>query len=368
MKTPFSDASASEGESEIHRESHFDGSLPYAYGPPSNSGWIKADPDDFVVDEILRFPLRHEGEHSYLRIEKIGENTEHVARLLAGFADIPRLHVGYAGLKDRQARTRQWFSLSLAGKVEPAWAEFPTITIRIIETTRHPSKLRRGDLAGNRFQITVREVTGPREAIEERLDLISRCGVPNYYGPQRFGRAGGNLEMARELFLGSREVRSRHHRGLYLSAARSHLFNRILARRVECGIWNRPVPGDVLMAGPDDRPTRHWPAADELDRLMSSAALHPAGTLWGRGRSWTSGQALALEQDALKDCRWLCDGLEAVGMERAMRPLRAAVKDLAWQFPKSSTLELRFMLPPGAYATSVLREVFVNSDELSLPE
>lgn len=337
--------------------SYRDDLLPYAYGEPPNAGLIKGHPDEFLVDEILGFPLTDEGEHHFLRIEKVGENTEHVARVLARFAGVPALAVGYAGLKDRQARTRQWFSVGLAGRDTPDWSAVNTSTIRVIETGRHRRKLKRGDLLGNRFRITVRSVTGSREALNERLSRIAREGVPNYFGPQRFGHNGGNLSSALALLLGQVPVRSRHHRGLYLSAARSYLFNRILGQRIAHGSWNRPLTGDAFITDADDRPTKRLPEGADLMELMESLVIHPAGTLWGKGAAGSSGDALALEQAALQDCDELCEALEKVGMERAMRPLRVTVAELAWQFSDASTLQLQFRLPPGAYATSVLREV-----------
>ncbi len=341
-------------------ESFLDESLPYAYGRPSASGRIKIHPDDFTVDESLAFPLSQGGEHRYLHIEKVGENTEHIAQLLAQFADVPLRSIGYAGLKDRHARTRQWFSVSLAGKPDPLWSEFASSTIRIVATGRHRRKLRHGDLIANRFRVIVRSVTGPHERVEQRLVSIERCGVPNYFGPQRFGHQGGNLKSAEALLSGRQQVRSRHHRSLYLSAARSYLFNCILARRVEGGCWNRLLPGDVLMRNSDDRPTRRWPEPAALAEQLASLSIHPAGTLWGRGESLLDGEALVLEQEALSGCETLCRGLERAGLNRAMRPLRLAVGELSWHFMDATTLELRFELPPGAYATSMLREVFVN--------
>jgi tRNA pseudouridine13 synthase len=186
--------------------------------------------------------------------------------------------------------------------------------------------------------------------------------VPNYFGLQRFGKDRGNLESARDLLLGTLKVRDRHLRGLYLSAARSELFNRILSLRVERGIWNRPVEGDWLMTGSDDRPTQRWPDPDELDRLLATQALHPAGTLWGRGGSRLTGPALAFEQEALRDAADWCEGLERAGLNAGMRPLRAPVTDLEWQDTGDAAVRLRFTLPPGSYATSVLRELIANPD------
>ena len=233
-----------------------DEGLPYAYGKPAASGRIKTHPDDFRVDELLAFTPSQDGEHVYLQIEKVGENTEYTARQLARFADVPSLDIGYAGLKDRQGRTRQWFSIRFPRNAEPDWSLFATPTVCIVQTARHRSKLKRGDLAGNRFDLTIRDLTGPLAEIDRRITLIAEGGVPNYFGPQRFGKGGGNLESARDLLFGTLKVRDRHLRGLYLSAARSELFNRILSLRVERGLWNRPTEGDWLMTGSDDRPTR----------------------------------------------------------------------------------------------------------------
>lgn len=339
---------------------HLDESLPYAYGQPPAAGRIKAHPDDFAVDELLAFPLSGDGKHCYLHIEKAEENTEEVARHLAQFANVAQRSIGYAGLKDRHARTRQWFSVDLTGIPEPDWWQFTSSTIQIVETARHRRKLRRGDLLANRFRIIIRSVTGPQGAIEERLALIERCGVPNYFGLQRFGHQGGNLKLAAELLSGQQEVRSRHHRSLYLSAARAYLFNRILAKRVDGGSWNRLLPGDVLLHNSDDRPTRRWPEPPACAEQLASLTIHPGGTLWGRGEPYLVEEALALERDALAGCDTLCRGLEQAGLERSVRPLRVAVSELSWRFTDAATLELRFALPPGAYATSVIREIFVN--------
>lgn len=343
--------------SDPHAEARLEATLPYARDEPSNSGRIKVDAEDFVVDEVLGFPLSGDGEHSYVCIEKRGENTEYLARLLARFAGVPLVNVGYAGLKDRHACSRQWFSIGLAGRVEPDWTELNSATVRLIETRRHRRKLKRGDLAGNQFRITVRSLAGSTGLLEERLSRIASCGVPNYFGPQRFGRNGGNLAEARAMLLGGSKVTSRHRRSLYLSAARSYLFNRILARRVEHDCWNRPLPGDAFMSGPGDRPTNRMPDTEDLFERVATLAIHPAGSLWGCGEALCSGEALRLEQDALADCRDLCDALEGIGLQRGMRPLRLAVTDLDWQFSDHCTLRLEFFLASGGYATSVLREL-----------
>ena len=128
---------------------------PYAYGGPSASGEIKALPDDFIVDEMLSFMPEGSGEHVFLHIEKSGENTEYVARLLARHAGVRQRDVSFAGMKDRHGRTRQWFSVWLPGKIEPDWADLETESLRILQTVRHARKLKRGVLAGNQFKTLI---------------------------------------------------------------------------------------------------------------------------------------------------------------------------------------------------------------------
>jgi len=331
--------------------------LPYAYGNPTNSGSIKANPDDFLVDEELGFALDGEGEHIFLRIEKVGENTEYVARLLARFAGVPPVAVGYAGLKDRHGRTRQWFSVGLAGQQEPDWALLNGQTLRIIETGRHRRKLKKGALAGNRFHITLRSITGLYDELEARLRCVVAGGVPNYFGPQRFGRNAANLTAARDFLLRHAAVRSRHRRSLYLSAARSYLFNRIVAQRVRQGTWNRAIPGDIFMFTTSRSIFRGDATSNDINGRVAALAIHPSGSLWGRGEPLVSADAETQEQEALQDVAPLCAALERAGLERAMRPLRLSVSDLRWQFIDDSKLELDLCLPAGAYATSVLREI-----------
>jgi len=331
--------------------------LPHALGGPAGTGALKQTPEDFIVEEVLGFQPSGDGEHVFLFIEKRGENTDYVARQLARFAGISARQVSYAGLKDRQGLTRQWFSLQMPGMTEPDWTSFPSDAVRVLEAHRNARKLRKGAASGNRFELTVRELDAPPADLEQRLAEIAEQGVPNYFGPQRFGHEGRNLERARELFANPELRIDPHRRGLYLSAARSGIFNRILAARVQAGHWNRALPGDVFMFA--DSHSFFKPDAIDADilRRVQSRAIHPSGVLWGMTASTATDEALAIETEAVRPLAEFTAGLERLGLETARRPFRLCPEELTWTFPAADVLRLRFTLPSGAYATTVLREL-----------
>jgi tRNA pseudouridine13 synthase len=331
--------------------------LPRAYGPRPGRGRIRSRAEDFQVDEIPSFEPDGEGEHLLLRIRKRNTNTDWLARQLARLGGLPIVDVGYAGLKDRNAVTSQWFSLRLAGRPEPDWRDLESDEIQILERVWHGRKLRRGALQGNRFRLLIRALSGQSPALEQRLQQLRQGGFPNYFGEQRFGHGYGNLERADAMFARRLKRLDRHRRGLYISAARSQLFNQVLAARLEQGNWNRPLAGDLLML----EGTQSWfPALEidsELERRAAQLDLHPTGPLWGRGRPQVDGPAGALEATVLADFEFWCQGLEHCGLSQERRALRVAVADLAWTFPTADELELSFSLPAGSYATALLREL-----------
>src|ERR1700735_4227497 len=216
--------------------------LPRAYGAPSLAARLRSTPEDFRVEEVLGYDAEGQGEHALLWVEKRGANTDWVARELAKFAGVSPVAVGYAGLKDRHAVTRQTFSVRLAGKPDPDWSTFPHADVKVLAATRHSRKLKRGALRGNRFVLVLREAQGDRDAAEQVLQQIAARGVPNYFGEQRFGREGGNVAQARAMFAGRRVERDK--RSFLLSAARSQIFNDVLAARVERGAWDTPLDGE----------------------------------------------------------------------------------------------------------------------------
>jgi len=335
-----------------------DFSLPiwsYAYGGLSGHGDIKTEADDFIVEEFLSFMPEGSGEHVFLHIEKIGENTEYVARLLARHAGVRQRDVSYAGMKDRHGRTRQWFSVWLPGKEDPDWSGVETDNLKILETVRHARKLKRGVLAGNRFTLTIRNWQGDRDIAEQQLRQIQRHGFPNYFGEQRFGHQGRNIEKALAMFQGGKVKREQ--RSIYLSAARSYLFNLVLAERVKAQTWNRALPGDVFNLNHTNSHF-HAEAIDQaLIERMESGDIHPTGVLWGKGDGGVTGEALALEQKIIAAHPELADGLLKADLEADRRALRVIPENLVWDFEADGVLRLSFGLPAGSYATALLREI-----------
>ncbi|MFZ5657789.1 MAG: tRNA pseudouridine(13) synthase TruD [Pseudomonadota bacterium] len=329
---------------------------PRAHGDAVLAARFRERPEDFVVEEIAGFEPSGQGEHLLLTIEKRGLNTAEVARRLAAWAGVRDVAIGYAGLKDRHAVTRQRFSVQLPGRDAPDAASLEGEGLRVLSSARHLRKLPRGALAGNRFELLLREVQGDREAIAGRLEAISRDGVPNYFGEQRFGRAGDNVEQALAMFAG-RRVR-REERSLLLSAARSELFNRVLAARVREASWNTGLDGEVWMLDGRRSVFGPEPPTPELQARCAAFDIHPTGPLWGRGELRTRGACRALEDAivAAGDAPALRAGLEAAGLEQERRALRMRPAALAWQW-EADGLRLTFELPPGAYATTVLAEL-----------
>lgn len=331
--------------------------LPYAFGGPALSALLRKQPADFIVDEILAFGPDGDGEHALLRIRKTSANTEWVARRIASLAGVSIKAIGYAGLKDRHAVTTQWFSIYLSSAPEPRWRLLAEEGIEVLEQHRHRRKLKRGSLAGNQFRIRLREMSGDLDAAALKLETLAAQGVPNYFGPQRFGRGEANLLRAQALFAGMAPRTSRHQRGLWLSAARSQLFNELLARRVERGDWRMALIGDRLQL----RGSHSHFLVDSIDQHISerlhSGDLIPTGPLFGDGEPLTASQVRALEDQVASDYPDWIHGLAAVGLKQERRALRLDVEALALEPESPNEAVLSFTLPAGSYATSVLREL-----------
>lgn len=219
---------------------------PRAYGDALGRAVLKATAEDFQVDEVLDIPLSGDGEHLWLWVEKRGLNTEEAARRLARAAGVQLRTVSYAGLKDRQALTRQWFSIQLPGKADPDLSAAQDDTLKILKSGRHKRKLQRGAHAANGFTLRLTQLDADQGALNQRLETIARQGIPNYFGTQRFGYQGGNLGEARDYAARKALPEQRAVRSRLLSTARSYLFNRVLAARVADGSWQKAQVGDLL--------------------------------------------------------------------------------------------------------------------------
>ncbi|MCA1804443.1 MAG: tRNA pseudouridine(13) synthase TruD [Xanthomonadaceae bacterium] len=261
--------------------------LPHAWGGPAGEARLRVEPEDFQVTEIPVCLPDGQGEHLWLRVRKRDSNTEWVAKQLARWAGVGPAQVSYAGLKDRHAVTEQWFSIQLPGQPDPDPAALASDEFHVEEMARHSRKLRRGALKGNHFALRLRDWQGDKALLEQRLQSIAAGGVPNYFGEQRFGHDGGNLEQARRLFAGELKKCPRHQRGLYLSAARSWLFNHIASLRVAAGTWDQALPGDFLQLDGRHAGFVAEVGDGELAARLSALQVHPTGTLWGRGRPQT---------------------------------------------------------------------------------
>lgn len=328
---------------------------PRAFGPPVLQALFRSRPEDFQVEEVDGFEPAGQGEHLLLTVEKRGMNTAHAAKRIARWAGIPEMGVGYAGMKDRHAVTRQRFSVHFPKRVAPELDGLVSDDLRVLASVWHNRKLPRGALKGNRFVLLLRDVVGGREAVEARLRAITAAGLPNYFGDQRFGRDGDNVESARRMFAGQRVHRDQ--RSIYLSAARSELFNAVLSTRVADGSWAAGAEGEVWMLDGTQSVFGPEPDGAALAERAARQDIHPTGPMWGLGELRPTGAVRALELAAVEPYADLRAGLEAAGLKQERRALRVRVEALAWTWPEPGCLQLEFGLPPGAYATGLLAEL-----------
>jgi tRNA pseudouridine13 synthase len=334
---------------------------PRAQGLPAVAGRLRCAPADFVVEERLGFEPDGGAAHILLRVEKTDANTMFVARQLARECGCHPRDVGFAGLKDRRAVARQWFSVP-ARRAPEAWAGTEGEGFRVLAAHAHSRKLRQGALAGNRFEIRVRHLEGDTGDLAERLARVARDGVPNYFGPQRFGREASNLARVLDWVSGAPLPRDRSLRSLVLSTARSLCFNAAAAARVCLGSWNRLLEGELVNL--DGSGSIFLAEAIDAGLVARCAAgdVHPTGPLPGVGGPAPQAAAADIERQALSAYDEVIARLSAFGVESARRPLRCVPQSLQWS-SEAGALELRFALPRGAFATAVLREVVMTVDE-----
>ncbi|HEX4648678.1 MAG TPA: tRNA pseudouridine(13) synthase TruD [Steroidobacteraceae bacterium] len=329
---------------------------------------MRARPEDFVVEEDLGFTPAGSGAHLLLRVRKRNANTQWVAGRLARIAGCRPGDVGYAGLKDRRAVAVQWFSVPQP-RTPVDWPEAGEADFEVLEAHPHNRKLPRGALAGNRFTVRL-EVPGGEgaqlaSALAARLAQIARRGVPNYFGPQRFGLDGANLARAAE---GPRRL-APSERGFVLSAARSAIFNAVLAERVGDGSWELLEPGDLSIL---DGRGSFFPVAgaggaladETLEDRCRRLEVHPTGPMWGRGAPATAARVLELEAWGAAQYPWLSELCASAGMTQERRSLRLAVRELRCE-SETRAVVLGFRLARGGFATAVLRELIGHTAESS---
>lgn len=330
-------------------------SLATAHGTPPISGAIRRTAEDFQVIEIPAFSPSGEGEHRILHVRKKLMNTAQVGKLLARHANLPPSRVSWAGMKDRNAVTEQWFSVHIANLPEPDWFALNSDNLKVLEVYQHQRKLKKGVLKGNQFYLRVTDVEGDIEALKSRYETILDHGVPNYFGEQRFGFRGRNIHKALAMFRKPPRRMPRHERGIYLSAARALLFNAVLDRRVREHSWNRILPGEICML----KGSHSVFAADgepDLQQRLDHFDIHPTGPMWGDGELTSSGDCQALETGVIADYEEFARGLVNAGLKQERRALRLEPLFFQMQVARDS-VSFNFELPPGSYATAVLHEL-----------
>lgn len=327
--------------------------LAYLHGKPKAKAKLKVKAEHFVVKEDLGFSFTGSGEHMMIRVRKKGENTMFVANELAKFCGVKSKDVSWAGLKDRHAVTEQWLSVHQPKSASFNFAKFTLMhpTVEVLEVTRHNKKLRPGDLKGNFFEITLSEATDI-SAIEARLSKVKSVGVPNYFGAQRFGNQGNNLDEARRWGRENVRTRNQNQRSLYLSTARSWIFNHIVSERLTQDKFDTILQGDVIQT----------PTGQQLvdEALLASIELSDdiaiTAALAGDNILPTQGESLAIEQgvvDAEPDLMALIRGNR---MRHDRRVIKLIPEHLTWTTSDDSVC-VKFWLDSGCFATSILREV-----------
>ncbi len=327
---------------------------------PGIGGQIRAVPEDFQVEERPLYLPCGEGEHLYVTITKRGLSTPDLVRRLSSSLGIKAQAIGVAGLKDARAVTTQMVSLQHVSPEQLARLPIDDMVQQVQVLGRHRNRLRTGHHAGNRFRLVIRQVADHApDTVPSVLDHLRTRGVPNYFGPQRQGKAGDNYQLGAELLHDARrrEKMNRSQRIWYLNAYQSFLFNRILARRIDridkvfVGDW--AIKSENGACFQVDDAEKEQPRADRFE-------ISPTGILFGSRVSWASGEPGTIEETVITDAGATKDALvaaaKACGFRGERRALRVPLTDLEWSL-RGDILTLCFSLPPGAYATSVLREL-----------
>lgn len=335
--------------------------LAYAGEKPVVSAEYKTIPADFQVTEELGFTPDGKGEHLYLFIEKTGLTTQEVQQHLAGFFQRPSVDVSFSGMKDKQAITRQWFSVRLPGGKHQALEKFESPQLSILQSLTNSRKLKRGSHRCNHFSIILRKLSHDPLTLLKGLELMQAQGMPNYFGEQRFGWQGSTLAGASQFFTdtvtntGTRV--NAYQRSLYISAARAFLFNQVLSERISRHCWNSYLAGDVMLLDGTSATFASDPEDNRLKQRLVGMDIHPTGPLWGWGSLQSQSDCAVLENDVVSAYPLFRNGLESIRANMQRRALRSRVKNLRYSLLDKDVLQLEFSLNRGAYATALLREL-----------
>ena len=345
--------------------------MAFAYGEPEVFGQVKQSPEHFIVTEIMDVQPSGEGEHYWLDITKTRLNTDAVAKSLARFSGVANRDVGYSGMKDFHAITRQWFSVWRPKGGDLDWSQYEHDRVSVNQVVKHSRKIKRGTHKANQFQIRIAGIRGVehiQDLLNSRLERVAKSGVPNYYGSQRFGRGANNVPQALDMFAGTKRVKDRNLRGILLSSARSWLFNKVVSARVNAGTWQSLYIGEP--ANLDGSNSVFSVVNVEAETLrLNDLDIHPTAPLWGEKAERVghnpqlemSSELVALEHDAMANYAPLKQGLENARVEYQRRAIRLVPKKMEWTFDNDD-LCISFELQSGQFATSVLRELVRESE------
>lgn len=328
---------------------------------PGSGGAIKVQPEDFVVDEVPSYLPSGSGEHLFLHVKKRGVATPDAARRIARALGVDGREVSWAGLKDKQAVTTQWFSVP-AKLAEPKVSSFADPEVQLLEAKRHGNKLKNGHLRANRFSLWIRGASHP-EAARACFERLVKDGVPNAFGEQRFGGShegtGDNADKGKALLLGQRLPKKpdRFERKLYLSAFQSLLFNRALARRLQDGTLGRALLGDVLKKADTgglfvcEDPGVDQPRVDNKEVSAAGPMFGPKMTK--ASHAVAEGEEALLREAGVTLTDFVRGGDETEGTRR---PYRILLSEPSLEV-QGADVHVSFVLPKGSYATVVLREL-----------
>lgn len=328
--------------------------LAYLFGKPTQAGRLKAEFADFIVKEELGYDLSGDGEFVAVKIRKTDANTLFVGEKLAEFAGVSAKNMSYAGLKDRHAVTEQWFCLHLAGKETPDFSQFQLDGVEIVDVTRHNRKIRVGSLAGNHFELLLREVKESGD-LTARLQQIQAVGFPNYFTEQRFGRDGHNLTQAQRWAKGEISVKDRKKRSFYLSAARSEIFNLVVSNRIELGLTQQVLENDLMqLAGSNSWFVAKAEELTELNKRLELQDILLTAPLVGENS--VTQTVSEYEQKIVAEHQDLLALMAKERMNATRRAMFCKPQHFEWAFEEEG-LRLKFFLDAGSYATALVREL-----------
>lgn len=327
----------------------------YPYASPQLTGRIKQHPEDFKVSEQLGFTPSGSGEHLFILVRKTSLTTHQLIQFIADDVGISPRKIGYSGLKDKHAVTRQWLSLHLPGlKQKPVISDLENI--QIMESHWHDKKLRVGSHKSNRFEIIIRQLNGQADNLDKTLNNIEQYGFANYFGEQRFGVQRDNVEQALKVLNNRHKLKrlSRHKKSLYISSLRSELFNKILSLRIQRGIWKQPVDGDAYtLAG--SQSVFAESLNETIKRRYADFDIHCAISLYGIGESTLQRDSLELENEVFSAYPDITQTLQNLNIKRALRANRAIAKNLHINYKQNQAIiKIQVELEKGLYLTSLL--------------